>query len=181
MKNLALSLAILAAAGFSLPSHAELASIDLAAGDNAVPTPCRAVLLHAMSTNASGTVTLKRVASHSVSWTEWQTVTNVTYSMASSNLTYTVTNAVVSAGATNYVAATVTTNIPYRTATSVRVERLSVPRRVDVVATNDLATVALASGFAATNAFDCVFAPGDRIVGSGSAFSGGRVRLIVDR
>jgi hypothetical protein len=92
-----------ASAAFAAGAFAELASVSLEAGDNTVPSPCRAVMLHAISTNASGTVTLKKVSSMSYSWQESQAVTNVVYGTAWSNLTHTVTNDVVSAWRTNTV------------------------------------------------------------------------------
>ena len=211
MKKLLL---IVCLAGFSsLGARAELASIQLETGDNAVPAPCRAVLLHAISTNASGTVTLKKVSTMSYTWVEWQTVTNVAYGTAWSNLTHTVTNDVVTAWRTNTVdgaavsnfiaravnevpsvypwpdlliltnkveSSVVYTNIPYAVETARAVTRRPVPRSVSKSVTNDFASVTLSSGFK-TNAVDCIFAPGDYIVGSGTAFSGGKVQLIVER
>ena len=213
----------MAVALFALGAVAELASVGLKTGNNAVPAPCRAVMLHAISTNASGTVTLKKVSSYSLAWIDWQTVTNITYGTAWSNLTHTVTNDVVTAwrtnlvdaivstnGVTNLVVATnflaravnevpsvypwpdlliltnkvessvVYTNIPYRIESSRRVERVGVPRRAEKSVTNDLASVTLSSGFK-TNAVSCLFAPGDFISASGTAFKGGKVQLIVEK
>ena len=204
-------------------ARAELASVSLEAGDNAIPAPCRAVLLHAISTNASGTVTLKKVSSFSIAWIERQTVTNVTYGTAWSNLTHTVTNDIVTAwrtnlvdtivatnGVTNLVVATnflaravnevpsvypwpdlliltnklassvVYTNIPYQVETSRRVETVGIPRRTEKSVTNDLASVTLSSGFK-TNTVNCLFAPGDWISASGTAFKGGQVQLIIEK
>ena len=221
MKKLLL---IVCLAGFSsLGARAKLASVQLEAGNNAVPAPCRALLLHAISTNASGTVTLKKVSSMSYTWVEWQTVTNVAYGTAWSNLTHIVTNDVVTAwrtnlvdtivatnGVTNLVVATnfiaravnevpsvypwpdlliltnkveasvVYTNIPYTVEVARAVQRRPVPINVSKNVTNDLASFTLSSGFK-TNAVNCIFAPGDYIVGSGTAFSGGKVQLIVER
>ena len=67
-------------------------------------------MIHAISTNESGTVTLKKVSSYSLAWTDWQTVTNITYGTAWSNLTHTVTNDVVTAWRTNLVDTIVSTN-----------------------------------------------------------------------
>ena len=107
MKKLIL---IAAVAALASTTHGELASVGLKTGDNAVPAPCRAVMLHAISTNASGTVTLKKVSSMSYSWTEWLTVTNITYGTAWSNLTHTVTNDIVTAWRTNLVDTVIATN-----------------------------------------------------------------------
>ena len=221
MKKLLLTVCLAAFA--SIGARAELASVSLEVGDNAVPAPCRAVMVHAISTNASGTVTLKKVSSFSFAWIDWQTVTNITYGTAWSNLTHTVTNDVVTAwrtnlvdtivgtnGVTNLVVATnfvaravnempsvfpwpdlliltnkvassvVYTNIPYRIEASRRVVRRAVPRSVQKTVTNDIASVTLSSGFK-TNAVSCVFGPGDYIYASGTAFSGGKVSLIVER
>lgn len=105
-----LMLTVCLAAFSSFGARAELVSVGLEAGDNAVPAPCRAVMIHAISTNESGTVTLKKVSSYSLAWTDWQTVTNITYGTAWSNLTHTVTNDVVTAWRTNLVDTIVSTN-----------------------------------------------------------------------
>ena len=117
MKKLLLIVCLAAFASFG--ARAELASVSLEAGDNAVPAPCRAVMIHAISTNASGTVTLKRVSSYSHTWIEWQTVTNVTYGTAWSNLTHTVTNNIVTAWRTNTVDGVAYTNFIARAANAV--------------------------------------------------------------
>ena len=221
MKKLLLTACIAAFA--SIGARAELASVGLETGDNAVPTPCRAMMIHAISTNASGTVALKKVTSFSFAWIDWQTVTNITYGTAWSNLTHTVTNDIVSAWRTNYVGTVVATNgvtnivvatnflaravnampsvypwpdllvttnkeavtavytnIPYQVEASRRVEKVGVSRRIEKYVTNDICTVTLSSGFK-TNAVSGVFAPGDYIYASGTAFSGGRVTLIVEK
>ena len=221
MKKLLLTVCLAAFA--SIGARAELASVSLEAGDNAVPAPCRAVMVHAISTNASGTVTLKKVSSFSLAWIDWQTVTNITYGTAWSNLTHTVTNDIVTAwrtnlvdtiiatnGVTNIVVETnflaravnavpsvfpwpdlliltnkvassvVYTNIPYRIEASRRVETVGIPRRTEKSVTNDLASVTLSSGFK-TNTVNCLFAPGDYIHASGTAFGGGTVQLIIEK
>ena len=211
MKKLLLTVCLAAFA--SIGAIAELASVGLEVGDNELPAPCRGVMLHAISTNAAGTVTLKKVSSLSYTWLEWQTVTNVAYGTAWSNLTHTVTNDVVTAWRTNAVDGTVATNflaravnevpsvypwpdlliltnkveasvvytnIPYAVETARAVARRLMPRSVSKYVTNDLLSVTLSSGFK-TNAVNCIFAPGDFIVGSGTAFNGGNVRLIVER
>lgn len=203
-----------AAALSALALHgAGLTAVRLEEGDSAVPAPCRAVMLHAISTNASGTVALKRVAAVDVAWMERIETTNVVYGTAWSNLTHVVTNDVVTAWRTNYVGGAVTsnylaravnaappvypypnllivtnkveatevyTNIPYQVEAERTVVTRLVPRTASRYVTNDLCSVTLSGGFK-TNALDCVFAPGDFIVGSGTAFKGGRVQLIVER
>lgn len=200
-----------------------LSAVELKEGDNTVLTPARAVMLHAIGTNASGTVTLKKVTALSITWNETRTVTNIAYTTAWSNLTHTVTNDIVTAwrtnaveiaistnGVTNVVVATnflaravnavpsvypwpdlliltnkeptsvIYTNIPYQVEFSRRIERVVTPRHASRFVTNDLITATLSSGFK-TNAVDCIFAPGDYIYASGTAFSGGRVQLIISR
>ncbi|MBR2839301.1 MAG: hypothetical protein IKE55_10985 [Kiritimatiellae bacterium] len=220
MKKLMILAAVAAVAWVAF---AELASVSLESGDNSVPAPCRAVMLHAISTNASGTVTLKKVSSMSYSWQESQTVTNIVYGTAWSNLTHVVTNNVVTVlrtnlvdtivstnGVTNLVVATnflaravnevpsvypwpdlliltnkveasvVYTNIPYAVETARAVTRRLMPRSASKYVTNDICSVTLSSGFK-TNSVSGVFAPGDYIYASGTAFKGGRVQLIVER
>lgn len=212
-----------AAAAIAASAVAELASVGLKAGDNAVPTPCRAVMIHAISTNASGTVTLKKVSSMSYTWVDWQMVTNVAYGTAWSNLTHTVTNDEVTVWRTNLVdtivstngvtnlvvttnflaravnevpsvypwpdlliltnkveASVVYTNIPYVVETASAVTRRLMPRSVSKYVTNDICSVTLSSGFK-TNGVSGVFAPGDYIYASGTAFSGGKVQLIIEK
>lgn len=211
MKKLLLIVCLAAFSSFG--ARAELASVGIEAGDNAVPAPCRAVMLHAISTNATGTVTLKKVSSFSFAWIDWQTVTNVTYGTAWSNLTHTVTNNIVTAWRTNTVdgvaytnfiaraanavpsvypwpdlmiltnkvaSIVVYTNIPYRIESSRRIETVGVPRRAERSVTNDLVSVTLSSGFK-TNTVNGIFAPGDYIHASGTAFGGGRVQLIIEK
>lgn len=207
------TITILAAAMLAASAWAAYEAVRLEAGDNAVPTPCAGVLLHAISTNASGTVTLKKVTALDYSWLERRTVTNITYTTAWSNLTHTVTNDIVSAWRTNTVdgvvrtnflamaenampsvypwpdllvttnkavSLAVYTNIPYRVEASRSVDVLAVPRHAEKYVTNDICTVTLSSGFK-TNAVSGVFAPGDFIYASGTAFKGGRVTLVISK
>ena len=202
-----------AAAAFSASAWAAYDAVPLEIGDNVVPAPCRAVMLHAISTNASGTVTLKKVSSMSYSWTDWRTVTNITYGTAWSNLTHTVTNDVVTAWRTNTVdgavatnflaravnavpsvypwpdlliltnkvaSSVVYTNIPYAVETSRRVNTVGIPRQASRSVTNDIMSATLSSGFK-TNTVSGIFAPGDYIHASGTAFGGGRVQLIIEK
>lgn len=211
MKRLLSTVCLAAFATFG--ARAELASVELGAGVNAVPSPSRALMLHAISTNAAGTVTLKKVTALDYVWLERRTVTNVAYTIAWSNLTHTVTNDIVSAWRTNAVGSAVLTNflasavnampsvypwpdllvttnkeetvavytnIPYAVEAARSVDTQMVPRHLEKYVTNDICTVTLSGGFK-TNAVDCVFAPGDYIVGSGTAFAGGKVQLIIAR
>ena len=202
-----------AAAALAASALAEYDAVQLEAGDNVVPAPCSGVMLHAVSTNASGTVVLKKVTALSITWNETRTVTNVIYATAWSNLTHVVTNNIVSAWRTNTVdgvaqsnflaravnavpsvypwpdlliptnklaAVEVYTNIPYQVVSSRRVMPYTVQCRASKYVTNDVCNVTLASGFK-TNAVSGVFAPGDYIYASGTAFNGGRVQLIISK
>ena len=219
MKKLILAIAATVVAAIWAATMTSLSSVDLKTGLNDLPVPSQAVMLHAISTNASGTVTLKKVSQLSYSWNDVRTVTNVTYTTAWSNLTHTVTNDIVSAwrtnevtvaGTTNTVVATnflasavnampsvypwpdllvttnkvpvveVYTNIPYQVVSSRRVQTLSTPRQASRYVTNELCNVTLSGGFK-TNTVNCLFAPGDTIHASGTAFGGGRVQLIISR
>jgi len=209
MKKLMMILAACA----SFAACAEMSAVELKAGDNSVPTPARGIMLHAVSTNASGTVTLKKVTTLALSWTEERTVTNITYTTAWSNLTHTVTNDVVSAWRTNAVNGAVQTNfidravnavpsvypwpdllittnkvpvvevytnIPYQVEQSRNLQTLATSRAALKVVTNDICSVTLSQGFK-TNSVNCVFAPGETVLGSGTAFPGGRIQLILER
>ena len=72
------------------------------------------------------------------------------------------------------------TNIPYLVESSRRIERITTPRQVTKHVTNDLLSTTLSSGFK-TNSVSCLFAPGDFIYASGTAFNGGKVQLIISR
>lgn len=204
---------VLAAFMLAASAWAAYDAVPLEAGDNIVPAPCSGVMLHAISTNASGTVVLKKVTALSITWNETRTVTNIIYTTAWSNLTHTVTNDMVSAWRTNTVAGVaqsnflaramnaipsvypwpdllittnkltgveVYTNIPYKVESSRRVMPYTVQRQASRYVTNDICNVTLASGFK-TNAVSGVFAPGDYIYASGTAFKGGRVQLIISK
>lgn len=83
---------------------AALTGVELKKGANGAPGPCRAVAAQAVSTNASGTVALKRVTPLVVEWYDESTVTNYTYRPAMSNVTYTVTETLWKAWSTNALA-----------------------------------------------------------------------------
>ena len=210
---------ILAAFMLASSAWADYDAVQLDAGDNLVPAPCSGVMLHAISTNASGTVVLKKVTALSITWNETRTVTNIIYTTAWSNLTHTVTNDMVSAWRTNAVTVAGTTNtvvetnflaramnaipsvypwpdllittnkltgvevyanIPYKVESSRRVMPYTIQRRASKYVTNDICNVTLSSGFK-TNAVSGIFAPGDFIYASGTAFKGGRVQLIISK
>ena len=206
------AVAILASAAWAV-LMSSLRSVDLKAGVNNVPVPSQAVALHAISTNASGTVTLKKVTQLSYSWNDVRTVTNTTFTTAWSNLTHTVTNNIVSAWRTNSVdgvvqsnflasavnampsvypwpdllvttnkqsAVVVYTNIPYQVVSGRHVQTISTPRQAARFVTHELCNVTLSGGFK-TNTVNCLFAPGDTIHASGTAFGGGRVQLIISK
>jgi len=218
MKKLMMILAACA----SIAAYAELSAVEIHAGTNAVPTPAKGVLLHAVSTNASGTVTLTKLTTLALAWNETRTVTNVTYTTAWSNLTHVVTNDYVTAWRTNLVSSIITngvtnivvatnfidravnavpsvypwpdllittnkvpvvevyTNVPYQVEASRTILTLDTPRTFTKYVTNDICTVTLSAGFK-TNAVNCVLAPGETVIGSGTAFEGGRIQLIFER
>lgn len=72
------------------------------------------------------------------------------------------------------------TNVAYQAVTSRRVTDVWEPRRVVKEVTNDIANVTLSGGYK-TNAVECLLLPGEVIVGSGTAFKGGRVVLVISR
>ena len=72
------------------------------------------------------------------------------------------------------------TNIPYQVELSRSVQTIATPRAALKVVTNDICSVTLSQGFK-TNAVNCVFAPGETVLGSGTAFPGGRIQLILER
>ena len=205
-----IALAALAASAYARASYC---TVEVEAGATSLPTPCAAVMLHAVSTNASGTVVLKRVTELVVPWNETRMVTNSIYATAWSNLTHIVTNDLVRAWRTNTVAGVtqsnylasavnampsvypwpdlvittnkltaveVYTNIPYKVETSRRVMPYTIQHQVLKYFTNDICNVTLSGGFK-TNAVSGVFADGEFIYASGTAFDGGRVQLIISK
>ncbi len=220
MKKIAIVALVAFAAASAYAVRADrLVAVQLKEGDNNIPAPAQAVALHAISTNATGTVVLKKVTALALTWNETRTVTNITYTTAWSNLTHTVTNDIVSAWRTNAVAVAGTTNtvvatnflaratnampsvypwpdllvttnkeeavvaytnIPYQVEAGRRVVRRTFPMTASRLVTNDLASVTLSSGFK-TNAVSCLFAPGDFISASGTAFKGGCVQLLLTK
>ena len=84
---------------------AAVTGLEIKKGANDAPAPCRAVAAQAISTNASGTVTLKRITPLTVEWYDESVTTNRTYRPAMSNVTYTVSNTLWQAWSTNALAA----------------------------------------------------------------------------
>ena len=83
---------------------------------------------------------------------------------------------------TNRVAETVAyTNVPYQAVIHRSVKTVMEPRWATREVTNEMLSVTLSGGFTATNMAECILAPGDVVIGSGTAFSGGRVQLIIER
>ena len=61
-------LVMAAVAAMAMAAHAGLASLELRPGENPVAAPAKAVALQAISTNAAGTVTLKKVTRLKLEW-----------------------------------------------------------------------------------------------------------------
>ena len=158
-----------AAAALAASALAEYDAVQLEAGDNLVPAPCSGVMLHAISTNAV-------------------TVAGTTNTVVETNFLARAMNAIPSVYpwpdlliTTNKLTGVeVYTNIPYKVESSRRVMPYTIQRRASKYVTNDVCNVTLASGFK-TNAVSGVFAPGDYIYASGTAFNGGRVQLIIEK
>ena len=82
-----------------------LTFVNLKKGDVAVQGPAKGVAVQAVSTNASGTVTLKRVTPLTETWRDYETVTVTNYADVATNLTRTVTNDLVRAMRLKYLGA----------------------------------------------------------------------------
>lgn len=82
-----------------------LTFVNLRKGDVAVEGPAKGVAVQAVSTNASGTVTLKRVTPLTETWRDYETVTVTNYADVATNLTRTVTNDLVRAMRLKYLGA----------------------------------------------------------------------------
>ena len=103
MKKLT-TMAMLAAA---CAAHAAIVGVEVGKGETAPLEAARAVAAQAVSTNATGTVTVKRVTPLDVEWFEEAVVTNYTYRPATSNVQYTATETLWRAWTTNaYAVAT---------------------------------------------------------------------------
>lgn len=178
---------------------------------NASAAQCVAV--RAMSTNMSGTVTVKSVARHTYTWHEFTPETNYVTEARTTVVRRTVTNDVVTAWITNRVSATAVesnfwaravnetpTNHPYANMVYVtnRVEAVETVtnivedvvvgtnvtlkatlRRMELAATNELAALTLAGGFAQTNLAETAVMPGDTVYAEGDGMKGGRLLLLM--
>lgn len=193
-----------------LAASAELQSVTLVPGENAIAGPAEVIAVQAVSETASATFTLKKITRYGRTTVAAATVTNVTYGTAWSNLTHTVTNLMIEAWRvnatgsnfvaralneqpsyypwpdivilTNKVEATeVYTNIPYRVKTGQKIETVRVVRPSGKAVTNSLATGTLSSGYLEQALTNKLVGAGDSIDASGSAVSGGEVRIIVRR
>ena len=91
-------------------AHAAISAIEIAAGDTAPLAAGRAIAFQAISTNKTGSVTVKKVTPLEVEWFADAVVTTYTYRPASSNVQYSATQTQWSAWSTNSYS-TVTGNI----------------------------------------------------------------------
>lgn len=71
--------------------------------------------------------------------------------------------------------------VPYTTVLSRSLTRRPVVRTSTRAFTNEITSLTLVSGFAETNLSHVVIAPGDYLTSSGSAFSGGRVQIVLEQ
>ncbi len=166
-------------------AYADYSVVSLAPGDVATGGAGKAVALSAISTNKTGTLTVKRVTPLALSWTENRTTatTNFTYQTEAyrafaSNVVSVVTNA----------AGTMTlTNAFYRTAyrvvtnATVTTSTVAVPRSYYAAKTNDLCALTLSGGAATTNFTGSLILPGDFLLVTGTALPGGNASLIIER
>jgi hypothetical protein len=106
MKKMTILAAMAATAAMAMSVH-ELNETENTIGTGPKLAPSQIVAARAMSTNAAGTVTLKRISTHEVSWLTFAPVTNVLKEARTTVERRTVTNDVVTAWITNRVSATV--------------------------------------------------------------------------
>ena len=101
MKRLLAFISILT---FAATARAELSSVALTSGDNTlVSLPARVVAVQVVSTNATGTVELVKVATHEMRWKEPEVVTTTNYVDVTTNLYHVVTNDIVTVWRTRTV------------------------------------------------------------------------------
>lgn len=138
-----------AIAAIALATAAELVSVDLRDGVASVPAG-KVTAIAACSTNLTGTAVFKRITPLSFTWTETTetAVTNWTVSLE---------------GITN---------------STVRIARTSRPRSFAAPLTNDVCSLTLAAGRAATNLTGIVALPGDMFLVSGLK---GRAMLVIEQ
>lgn len=139
-------------------SLAETAAISIGDGGAWNADACRLVAIRAASTNATGSIAVKRVMNHIYRWNEIVLDHSITNSV---NIT---TNGV-GGYVTNYIIAT-----------------RNVSCVTNRVSTNTIATLSLAGNFAVTNIADGIaLMPGDTIIAEGAPMKGGKVQLLVYR
>ena len=182
-----------------------LTFVNLRKGDVAVEGPAKGVAVQAVSTNASGTVTLKRVTPLTETWRDYETVTVTNYADVATNLTRTVTNDLVRAMRLKYLGAgvvesnevavaknkipeyppwpdivIVTNKVVDKAAVGTEVLTNLVERMVHKAWTNETLNLTLSGGYK-TNAWTTTFWPGDYIVVDGTALEGGSAVLILEK
>lgn len=142
----------------AIVAFAETTAISIGNGGAWNADACRLVAIRAASTNATGSIAVKRVMTHAFRWNEIVVDNSITNSV---NIT---TNDV-GGYVTNYIMAT-----------------RSVSCSTSRVTTNTIATISLASNFAVTNFVDGIaLMPGDTIIAEGTPMKGGKVSLLVYR
>ena len=101
MKRLLTFISILT---FATAARAEFTSVALTSGDNPLLSlPARAVAIQVVSTNATGTVELVKVATHEMRWEEPEVATTTNYVDVTTNLYHVVTNDIVTVWLTRTV------------------------------------------------------------------------------
>ena len=101
MKHL---LALISILTFATAARAEFTSVALTSGDNPLLSlPARAVAIQVVSTNATGTVELVKVATHEMRWEEPEIATTTNYVDVTTNLYHLVTNDIVTVWRTRTV------------------------------------------------------------------------------
>lgn len=200
---------------FAAAARAEFTSVAITSGDNPISAlPVRAVAIQVVSTNATGTVELVKVATHEMRWEEPEIATTTNYVDVTTNLYHVVTNDIVTVWrtrtvgngvvetnvyaqatnetpaypdwpnlfvTTNKVEATESyTNWTYQVVGSVTVATNTAVRIWRREWTNALLSTTLSGGIA-TNRLDALIFPGESIRASGTALSGGKATLILER
>ena len=147
---------ILAALAFAV--SAETSAVPIYNGGAWNADACRLVAIRAASTNATSSITVKRVMNHVYEWNE--TV-----------LDFSVTNSV-----------NITTNGVGGLVTNYIIASRQVLRSASFLATNTIATLTLSGNFAVTNLpSEVALVPGDTIIADGAPMKGGKVQLLVWR
>lgn len=170
----------IAAAAVAGAAAAALGPVELCAGDVASGWG-RAVAVSAVSTNLSGTLTVKRVTPLSLAWTETQLVTNRSYTSAQGwEFASNVVTVAVEGGVTNLL-----TNAVYRavtlTVTNEHVREVRTVRTAKMAVTNGICSLTLSGGYAETNLTGVTLFPGDYLAVGGTALGCGRGHIIIER